>query len=499
MFQKKGIRFRILLNSLISILIFSVFSIWLTNTYWNVLLNNKKEKLQNIVEVSSSLVKNYINMENQKILTHEEAIKRAINDINVIRYGGKEYVFITNSKAYQVLNPVKPELSGKDMSAFQDPNGFKLYVEIAKLALSSGSGFINYMFPKAGSTEPIKKISFITYFPEWDWIVGSGLYMDDIYNALMGFIQILLINCLVCIILLIFIGLLFASSIQKPLKEVCNLLLNSSHSLNEKSEQLKSSSSNITNYSNQQATSIQSIATAISEITNMIGKTTSLTTQSANLANDISTKAEEGEIVMKNMVSSMQGIYDASSKLKEIENIIKQIESKTQIITEIVAKTELLSLNASIEAARAGEYGKGFSVVAEEVGNLASSSGKSSNEIKELLQKSHEEVQKILEQTLAQVSEGRSRTMNVSDAFNKIVDGIKEINLQMGQISEATREQESGVKQIANAMTQLDQLAAKNTIESDNSLNSSKNIQQESENIKITIQKTEQVVFGSKK
>ena len=499
MFIRKGIKFKILLNSAFSIIIFTIFLVWLSNTYWNVLLNDKKEKLQNIVEIGSSIVKGYLEQEKEGTLTKIEAQKRAKEDLNVIRYSGNEYIFITNSKAFQVLNPVKPELSGKDMSNFTDPTGLKLYVEIANVATKSGSGFISYMFPKAGSTEPSKKLSYINYFPEWDWIVGTGLYMDDAYAAMTRFLEILFIACLFCVVSIVILGIYFANSVVKPLNEVCKTLLMVSESLLLKSQLLNSSSTSVKKYSKEQESSIQTTAAAISEITSMIGKTTELTTNSAQLANKISGKAEDGEVSMKNMISSMQGIYEASSKLKEIENIINEIEIKTKVITKIVAKTELLSLNASIEAARAGEHGKGFAVVAEEVGNLAHTSGKSSTEIRILLQKSREEVQKILVQTLEKVEDGQKRTKKVSESFTDIVQGIKEINHQMVQVSDATKEQEIGVKQISNAMWQLDQLALKNTTESEKSLTATDEITSESNSLKTVVEKTKKVVYGAGK
>ncbi|WP_397599568.1 methyl-accepting chemotaxis protein [Silvanigrella sp.] len=499
MSNNRGIKFKILLNSLLSVFIFAMFLVYISNIYWNELLDSKKEKLQNIVEVGSTIVSHFIDLEKKSILPKEEAQNRAKDTINSIRYSGKEYIFITNTKAYQVLNPVKPELSGKDMSGFTDPNGVKLFVEIANVAKKSGKGYVEYMFPKAGSTTPSKKLSYVNYFPEWDWIIGTGLYMDDAYEAMTRFLEILLFACLFCIATLIFIGIYFANSVVKPLTEVCLSLLNSSESLFNKSNELKNSSSSVIKYSKEQESSIQTTAAAISEITSMIGKTTELTSNSATLANNISGKAEDGEVSMKNMITSMQGIHEASSKLKEIENIINQIESKTQVINKIVSKTELLSLNASIEAARAGEHGKGFSVVAEEVGNLAHMSGKSSSEIQALLQRSREEVQRILVQTIDRVEDGQKRTLKVSAAFSDIVNGIKEINFQMGQVSDATKEQEIGVKQISVAMGQLDQLALKNTVESENSLKSTEDISTESNNLNEIVEKTEIVIFGNVK
>jgi methyl-accepting chemotaxis protein len=168
------------------------------------------------------------------------------------------------------------------------------------------------------------------------------------------------------------------------------------------------------------------------------------------------------------------------------------------LINDIVSKTELLSLNASIESARAGEYGKGFAVVAEEVGNLAKTSGKSSNEISELLEKSRGNVKNILELTLTRVSEGQHKTIEVSKIFNQIIKDVNDIQVQMSQITEATKEQEIGVKQISEAMTRIDLSAINNLKSAENSVTSSSKILEISHELKTISSKTEEIVFGKR-
>ena len=79
-----------------------------------------------------------------------------------------------------VMHPYKPQLNGKDLSASQDPNGKKLFVEMVKVCKESGEGFVDYHWPKYGADEPQPKVSFVKLFKKWNWIIGTGMYMDDI-------------------------------------------------------------------------------------------------------------------------------------------------------------------------------------------------------------------------------------------------------------------------------------------------------------------------------
>ncbi|RDB35569.1 MAG: hypothetical protein DCC88_09490 [Spirobacillus cienkowskii] len=200
---------------------------------------------------------------------------------------------------------------------------------------------------------------------------------------------------------------------------------------------------------------------------------------------------------MKNLVEAMESIREANDQLQNIAEIIKQINTKTTVINDIVSKTELLSLNASIESARAGEYGKGFAVVAEEVGNLAKISGKSAEEIQELITKSEEQVIVILGLTKERVEQGKKVSHEAQDSFHQIADDISNMVNVMQQISDATREQEVGVRQIAEAMGNIDKATQKSQSAVVSTAESSTQLLDESQKLEHTAQGIELLVKGT--
>jgi methyl-accepting chemotaxis protein len=222
------------------------------------------------------------------------------------------------------------------------------------------------------------------------------------------------------------------------------------------SANLSSASQTVSSGSTEQAAAIQETGASMSEMASMVSRSSTQAVTSQELSHKIKEQTEEGCRVMERMVHSMEAIQEANGQLQNISSIISYISEKTNIINDIVGKTQLLSFNASIEAARAGQHGRGFAVVAEEVGNLAQTSGSAAKEIRALIEDSRQQVEHILKSTLERVSEGKSVTEQAQKIFEVIAKDISRISSQIEGISEAAREQQFGIEQIAKAMTQMD-------------------------------------------
>jgi methyl-accepting chemotaxis protein len=225
---------------------------------------------------------------------------------------------------------------------------------------------------------------------------------------------------------------------------------------------LKQSSDSLASASTQQAAAIQETVASLTEIRRMLGQTDEHIRNSLDLTERATTLGRKGNQTIGRLQNSMNAIAEANRELEKLREAFQLIQAKTRIINDIVFKTQLLSFNASIEAARAGQSGKGFSVVAEEVGRLAQTSGKASKEIESLLIESQEKVGRIVDQVLKRAEEGARVTSEVNGNFLDISQSIQEMAQVLSQVGEASREQLAGMDQASRAMEQIDQATVAN-------------------------------------
>lgn len=152
-------------------------------------------------------------------ISQDEAKRLAIQQLKGIRYNEKEYFWINDMQPSMVMHPTMPEMDGKDLSANKDPSGKAIFVEMVKVVRESGSGFVNYSWPRPGSNQPIPKTSFVKGYEPWGWIVGSGVYIDDIDQAIKKEAwRTSILALLVMVILATFAGIL-ARSISRRIKQ----------------------------------------------------------------------------------------------------------------------------------------------------------------------------------------------------------------------------------------------------------------------------------------
>lgn len=284
------------------------------------------------------------------------------------------------------------------------------------------------------------------------------------------------------------------------------------------SQQMAEVSSKLSEATTEQAASLQETVSSIDEISAMVSRNADSAMSSSQMSDNSTRLAQKGKekaVVMMNSINAIaQGndeiigqMQRSNEEISEIVKVIQNISTKTQVINDIVFQTKLLSFNASVEAARAGEHGKGFAVVAEEVGNLASMSGKAANEITDMLTNSVKKVtdivdntknlmENLIKQSKEKVEFGSMTAKECSLALEEILANVSSMNSIVSEIATASKEQSSGVSEVNKAMTELDQVTQNNSIIAQDSAKAASTLEDQATRLNTLVTELTRIVGG---
>lgn len=447
------------------------------------IVQNKRTTVKVAVESIFSIMSYYHKKAERGECTEDFAKAQAASLIKDLRHDEQEYFWIHDLNLKMVMHPMKPELDGTDISKSKDPKGKFLFADMNELVKKEGAGYTDYMWPKPGEKEAVPKTSFVKLFKPWGWVVGNGVYADDVEKEV-GFVRAENRNwLLVAIAISIFISL--AGAIYQliklviPIQNVISSLRLESGGLFESAQGLKVVSEKLNDAGDEQANSVTGAVSMITEMNSMIEQTNSSAQQSSHIADQTKNIIKESlraiEALNHNILEIgksqelLKKTVDVNvDKMQELVTVINKVSDKTQVINDIVFQTKLLSFNASVEAARAGEFGKGFAVVAEEVGNLAQMSGGASAEISSIVQSSNTQVVQLtngikndLNRVIAQVSETVAAGVHLSEKSLKMLSDVVRMATESSEMAGAIRvaadEQSKGSHRASVSLNSIDE------------------------------------------
>ena len=443
---------------------------------------DRQALLRNTVEAASGVLAWANELETSGKMPREEAQGMAKQALAHMRYGKNEYFWINDMQGVMVMHPVKPELIGKGGDSVRDPNGFLVLAEAAEKVRKSGSGFLEYFWPKPGNDIAVGKISYVQGFAPWGWVLGSGMYVDDLRTEFMSKALGLGLCVLLGAIVVGWLTMVISRSIdggiraavqvvdamaqgdltvevhprgkdevarllrsmaamQLSLTSVVSKVRQGSEGVATASAEIASGNHDLSSRTESQASALEQTAASMEELSSTVKQNADNARQANQLAMSASTVAVQGGEVVGQVVETMKGINDASRKISDIISVIDGIAFQTNI----------LALNAAVEAARAGEQGRGFAVVASEVRSLAGRSAEAAKEIKSLISASVERVE-----------QGTVLVDQAGSTMHEVVSSIRRVTDIMGEISAASQEQSLGVAQVGQAVTSLDQTTQQN-------------------------------------
>lgn len=226
--------------------------------------------------------------------------------------------------------------------------------------------------------------------------------------------------------------------------------------------EMRMASGDLSKRTEQQAASLEETSSALEEITAAVKSSTERALEASHMVDEARRSTEQSSVVVKDAVSAMGRIEQASGEIGQIINVID----------EIAFQTNLLALNAGVEAARAGDAGKGFAVVAQEVRELAQRSANAAKDIKTLISRSSEEV-----------NSGVKLVTATGDALTLIQGHVVKVNEHVHSIATAAKEQSTGLSEVNTAVNQMDQTTQQNAAMVEESTAATNRLAEEASNL----------------
>lgn len=432
-------------------------------------MTSETARIKSLVDAAGAVIINDMARVTKGEVTTEEAQKNALATIQAMRYNGKEYFWVNDVNLKMLMHPTKPELNGQDLSGKADPQGKKLFVEMVNTVKAKGEGRVDYMWPKPGHDEPQPKISYVKVYQPWGWVVGTGVYVDEIHAELMHRMK-RVGYFMGGVFLLIFLashsvtrywqhyrhGFDNLSRMSKAMAQLDLRERNTVQGEDEIAMAGKDLDNVINNLGSMVAEVSQSAAQMAAAATQMASTTEASRTLNARQEDDIKAISNAAETsagmvmdinrrvdVTRKKVQDITGSAEqAEQAMAHLKEMAKRVSEVTGVITDISDQINLLALNAAIEAARAGDAGRGFAVVADEVRKLAGSTGNSVQQIGQVM------------------GELQNTVGEATSELNAIVTSIHDINQEVGQVSSAMGQQTDVLNKIAGNVTSFSQQVA---------------------------------------
>lgn len=469
-----------------------LMSFSLNETYKR-LVHDKHEQLQVTSDIVVNQFNQYLAQVSSGSLSEQQAKQQALQWLKTVRYDKTNYFWITDAQPKMIMHPIKPQLDGKDLSSTKDKVGNLLFVDMVNATKQgTGSGFVEYYWTRPGEETPVPKLSVVREIPQWGWIIGTGIYIDDVDAAFEDVLVKDLYITFAALLILLALAFFIIRHITGSIKGIVHGVVKLDETM-EFEHRLPNLNNEFGRISESFNSLLNNISKSIDEANNVVGAIAqadfnkriegSYKGDLKGLKKGVNGSADNIEFMMQELEKVMNGIYTGNLDTKmdekvpeafrnKVQSALDSVEEIIQEVSHVMHLTAEGNFSGRISVEARGSFGhlktsinsalSSLDQAIDEINQVvvAQSKGDLTQFVENEYHGQLETLQKAINQSASTLNKTMSKIMGVSDTVST---AAAEVSSGAHNLNSRTQQMAASIEETAAAMEQMNSIVEQNS------------------------------------